>query len=303
MTTLGLPPLKALRAFEATARHLSVKGAAAELCVTPGAVSQLLKALELHLGVKLFHRVHRGVFLTDAGQSYLPSIRNAFRQMEEASRRIAVSAESNLLTISATPFFAGTWLVPRLSEFQLAHPDIDLQVVSSSALVDFSREAVDVAIRHGLGRYAGLRSDRVLAAEIVPLAAPSLVAKLGGLPAAPPELARWPKVHDAERKGWARWFEAQRIDDIGPARGAAFDDSGLLLKAMLSGQGAGLLPEAMVATELAEGRLLKLADRVLLEDVAYYLVCPEDSADRPKIAAFRAWILEAASSGVFASAA
>ena len=136
-----LPPLNALRAFEATARHLSVKNAADELCVTPGAVSQLLKALELHLGVKLFHRVNRGIFLTDAGQGYLPPVRNAFRQIADASGRIAVSADTSLLTVSVTPFFAAAWLVPRLKEFQDAHPDIDLQVVTSNALVDFSRDS------------------------------------------------------------------------------------------------------------------------------------------------------------------
>src|SRR5882762_4577245 len=106
-----LPPLNALRAFEATARHLSVKEAADELCVTPGAVSQLLKALELHLGVALFRRAHRGIFLTEAGQAYLPPVRNAFRQIGEATRRIAISAETGLLTVSATPFFAAAWLV------------------------------------------------------------------------------------------------------------------------------------------------------------------------------------------------
>jgi LysR family glycine cleavage system transcriptional activator len=291
-----LPPLGALRAFEATARHLSVKNAAEELCVTPGAVSQMLKALELHLGVKLFHRVNRGVFLTDAGQGYLPPVHNAFRQIAEASRRITVCADTGLLTVSVTPFFAAAWLVPRLKEFQDAHPDIDLQVVTGNALVDFSRDSVDVAVRHGLGRYPGLCSDRVVAVEIVPVAAPTLVARLG-TPGTPAELTRWPHVHDAERKGWHLWFQAQGIDEIGPPRGPSFDDSGLLLKAVLAGQGAGLLPAAMVALEIAEGRLVKLADVVLLDDFAYYLVYPEASRERPKVAAFRAWILSAAARG------
>jgi LysR family glycine cleavage system transcriptional activator len=288
-----LPPLNALRAFEATARHLSVKNAAEELCVTPGAVSQMLKALELHLGVKLFQRVNRGIFLTDAGQGYLPPVRNAFRQIAEATRRITVSADSGILTVSVTPFFAAAWLVPRLKEFQDTHPDIDLQVVTSNALVDFSRDGVDVAVRHGLGRYPGLRSERVVAVEIVPVAAPALVAKFG-MPASPAELTRWSHVHDAERKGWHLWFQSQGIDEIGAPRGPAFDDSGLLLKAVLTGQGAGLLPAALVAPDLAEGRLVKLADVVLLEAFAYYLVYPDASHDQPKVAAFRRWILDAA---------
>ena len=288
-----LPPLNALRAFEATARHLSVKHAADELCVTPGAVSQMLKALELHLGVKLFRRVNRGIFLTDAGQGYLPPVRNAFRQIADASRRVAVSADTGVLTVSVTPFFAAAWLVPRLKDFQDAHPDIDLQVVTSNALVDFARDGVDVAVRHGLGRYPGLYSERVVAVEIVPVAAPTLVARLGK-PTSAAEMTRWPHVHDADRKGWHLWFQAQGIDEIGPPRGPAFDDSGLLLKAVLAGQGAGLLPAAMVALELAEGRLVKLADVVLLDEFAYYLVYPQSSRERPKVAAFRAWILNAA---------
>jgi LysR family transcriptional regulator, glycine cleavage system transcriptional activator len=290
---MRLPPLNALRAFEATARHLSVKNAADELCVTPGAVSQMLKALELHLGVKLFRRVNRGIFLTDAGQGYLPPVRNAFKQIAEASRRVTVSVDTGVLTVSVTPFFASAWLVPRLKDFQDAHPDVDLQVVTSNALVDFSRDGVDVAVRHGLGRYPGLCSERVVAVEIVPVAAPTLVAKLG-TPASPAEMTRWPHVHDADRKGWHLWFQAQGIDEIGPPRGPAFDDSGLLLKAVLAGQGAGLLPAAMVALELAEGRLVKLADIVLLDDFAYYLVYPQPSREQPKVAAFRTWILDAA---------
>ena len=292
-----LPPLNALRAFEATARHLSVKNAAEELCVTPGAVSQMLKALELHLGIKLFQRVNRGIFLTDAGQGYLPPIRNAFRQISEASRRIAMSADTGVLTVSVTPFFASAWLVPRLRSFQKAHPDIDLQVVSSNALVDFARDGVDVAVRHGLGRYPGLRSERVVAVEVVPVAAPDLVVQ-HGMPASAGDLTRWPHVHDAERKGWHLWFQAQGIDDIGAPRGPAFDDSSLLLQAVLTGQGAGLLPAAMVALDLAEKRLVRLAKVTLLEAFAYYLVYPEAHHEQPKVAAFRTWILGAAAGNV-----
>jgi LysR family glycine cleavage system transcriptional activator len=288
-----LPPLNALRAFEATARHLSVKNAADELCVTPGAVSQMLKALELHLGVKLFQRVNRGIFLTDAGQDYLPPIRNAFRQIVEATRRIAASADTRILTVSVTPSFAAAWLVPRLKDFQDAYPDIDLQVISSKALVDFSRDGVDVAVRHGLGQYPGLRSERIFAVELVPVAAPALAARLGA-PAAAAELTRWPHVHDGERKDWHLWFQAQGIDEIGPPRGPAFDDASLLLKAVVAGQGAGLLPAAMAARDLAEGRLVKLADVVWPEAYAYYLVYPEVSREPPKVTAFRTWILSAA---------
>ncbi|SES73047.1 transcriptional regulator GcvA [Variovorax sp. OV084] len=287
-----LPPLNALRAFEATARHLSVKNAADELCVTPGAVSQLVKTLELHLGVQLFRRVNRGVFLTDAGQAYLPPVRNAFRQISDATQKVAVPAETSLLTVSATPFFASAWLVPRLKSFQDAHPDIDLQVLTSNALADFSRDGVDVAIRHGMGQYPGLASQRVLTVEMVPVAAPALVVEYGK-PKKPADLLQWPRVNDADRKGWRLWFEAQGIEDAGPARGPSFDDASLLLQAVLAGQGAALLPAAMMAPEIAQGRLVQLSKVTWLEDFAYYLVCPEGSRDRPKVAAFRDWLLGA----------
>jgi LysR family glycine cleavage system transcriptional activator len=287
---MRLPPLNALKAFEATARHLSVKDAAQELCVTPGAVSQMVKALEQRLGVSLFVRTNRAIALTSAGQSYLPAVRNAFRQIADATERIARPSDTGTLTLSVTPFFANTWLVPRLASFQEAHPEIDLQVVSSNALVDFSRDPADLAIRHGLGRYPGLASHRVMTVEVVPVAAPPLVAK-HGKPKSAAALARFPQVHDAERKAWHFWLQAQGVDESGPPRGPAYDDSRLLLGAVLAGQGAGLLPAALVEADIAAGRLVKLADEALLQDFAYYLVYPAANRNRRKIAAFRDWIL------------
>jgi LysR family glycine cleavage system transcriptional activator len=287
-----LPPLNALRAFEATARHLSVKAAAGELCVTPGAVSQMVKALELRLGIMLFNRLNRRLTLTEAGQAYLPAVRNAFRQIAEATGRLAAHADTGLLSVSTTPFFAGAWLVPRLASFQQSYPDIDLQISTSTAPIDFSRPGVDVAIRHGLGRYAGLHSERVLTLEVVPVARPQLVAQ-HGMPACPADLARWPLVHEAERRAWYRWFGANGVLEVGALRGPSFDDPALLLKAVLAGHGAGLLPAALVESDIDQNHLLKLADEAWVEDLAYYLVYPAAGHDRPKIAAFRRWITSA----------
>ena len=287
-----LPPLNALRAFEATARHLSVKLAASELCVTPGAVSQMVKALELRLGVVLFNRVNRGLTLTEAGQGYLPAVRNAFRQIAEATGRLANGADSGLLSVSTTPFFASAWLVPRLASFQQAHPDIDLQISTSNMPVDFSRSGIDVAIRHGLGKYAGLHSERVLTLEVVPVASPQLV-QHRGKPDGPADLAHWPLVHEAERQAWHRWFDLRGVSEPGALRGPSFDDPTLLLGSVLAGQGAGLLPVALVASEISQARLIKLADAAWVEDLAYYLVYPVAGHDRPKVAAFRRWITSA----------
>ena len=288
-----LPPLNALRAFEAVARNMSVKHAAAELCVTPGAVSQMLRVLEDHFGVRLFRRLNRGMLLTDAGQGLLPPVRNAFRQISDAARRVTPVADSAVLTVSATPFFAAVWLVPRLAGFQALHPEIDLHVVTGTGLADFARGSIDVAVRHGGGRYPGLRSDHVLAVGIVPVAAPELVARLG-VPTNPADLLRWPIVQDTGRMGWQLWFEAQEISDAHNLRGAAYDDAALLYQAVLAGQGAGLLPAAMVAADVGEGRLVRLAGDLLLRDFAYYLVCPADIQDTPKVAAFRSWLVQAA---------
>lgn len=293
MNSCKFPPLNSLRAFESAARHLSVKIAAEELCVTPGAVSQMLRILEDHLGVKLFERVNRGIVLTQAGRDYLPPIRNAFRQIAEATRRVAISTDVGILTLSTTPFFASAWLAPRLHSFQEMHPGIDLQVLTSSAPVEFSRDSVDIAVRHGTGRYPGLRSYRLVSVEMVPVAAPSMVERFG-MPAAPEGLTRWPHVHDADRQGWSLWFHAQGIDDFDLPRGPSFDDSAALLAAVIAGQGAGLLPAAMIAPDVQEGRLVRLAKPTHMETFAYYLVYPEANHGNPKIAALRDWILSMA---------
>jgi LysR family glycine cleavage system transcriptional activator len=199
----------------------------------------MIRALELRLGIRLFHRSHRAIALTEAGRDYLPAIRNAFRQIGEATRRLAAVAESGLLTVSVTPSFAAAWLAPRLLSFQEGHPDIDLQIVSSKALANFDRDGVDVAIRHGLGRYPGLHSERLFAVELVPVAAPALVDQLG-LPKHPGDLTAWPHLHDAERQDWHLRLQAQGVTEIGPPHGPAFDDPSLLLTAVLAGQGTAL---------------------------------------------------------------
>ena len=291
MTSPRLPPLNALRAFEAAARHLSVKDAAQELCVTPGAVSQMIKSLEQHLGVALFLRVNRGIQLTDAGRDFLPPVRSAFRQILAASARIALPPESRVLTVSTTAFFASAWLIPRLYDFHARHPEIDLQVVTGNALAAFGPGGADVAIRHGLGRYAGLQSEHLLTVEVVPVASAALAAKLG-MPAGARDLLRWPRVHDEARNGWQLWFAAQGVDDAGMPRGPAFDDGSLLLQAVAAGQGAGLLPVAMVQDEVAAGRLVRLAGDARLEEFAYYLVWPGRGALPEKARVFRYWLLE-----------
>ncbi len=163
----GLPPLNALRAFEASARHLSMKEAAAELSVTPGAVSQLVRGLEQRLGTQLFRRGNRSLVLTEAGQNYFAPIRHAFRQIGEATRRLRALPNAGVLTVSAPPAFAASWLVPRLGRFRARHADIELNIATTRGLANFAADGVDVAIRHGLGRYPGLRCDRIASIAMI----------------------------------------------------------------------------------------------------------------------------------------
>ena len=175
----GLPPLNALRAFEASARHLSMKEAAAELSVTPGAVSQLVRGLEERLGTQLFRRGNRSLVLTEAGQNYFAPIRHAFRQIGEATRRLRALPNAGVLTVSAPPAFAASWLVPRLGRFRTRHADIELNIATTRGLANFAGDGVDVAIRHGLGRYPGLRCDRIASIAMIPVCSPRLLASLG----------------------------------------------------------------------------------------------------------------------------
>ena len=292
---MQIPSLNGLRAFEVTARHLSMKRAAEELCVTPSAVSQLLKGLESELGTPLFRRDNRAIALTEAAQALLPPVRNAFRLIADASDRARADPHGGLLTIGVTAFFAENWLVPRLGDFHARHPDIDLRIIAATTLANLSTGEADIAIRHGLGSYRGMVSDLLMAPPVVPVAAPRLLERLGR-PANAAALLNWPKIHDADRGGWALWFASQGAEDPGSARGPSFDDPGLLRTAVLAGQGAGLLPAPLVQSYIDDGKLVAVGAQALIDEFAYYLVVSRSNASRANIAAFRSWILQIPSS-------
>jgi LysR family transcriptional regulator, glycine cleavage system transcriptional activator len=287
-----MPSLNGLRAFEATARHLSMKLAAEELCVTPSAVSQLLKGLESDLGTSLFRRDNRAIALTEAAQVLLPPVRNAFRLITDASERVRGDPDGGLLTVSVAPFFAESWLVPRLGDFHADHPGLDLRIIATTTLANLASGEADVAIRHGLGSYRGMASDLLMAPPVIPVAAPALLKRLGR-PAGAAALVDWPKIHDADRGGWAMWFASQGVDDSGSARGPSFDDPSLLRSAVLAGQGVGLLPAPLVESYIQDGRLVAVGAQAEIAEFAYYLVVPRANVGRANISAFRAWILQA----------
>ncbi len=292
-----LPPLNALRAFEAAARHLSFTQAAGELNVTQAAISHQVKALEERLGVVLFRRLNRALLLTDAGQAYLPAVRAAFDQIAEATERLYAQEARGTLTVSVLPSFAAKWLVPRLGRFRDACPEIDVRVSPSLHLVDFSREDVDVALRYGRGDWPGMRIDRLMTEDIFPVCSPRLLDGPNPL-RAPADLARHTLLHDEDHGSWRMWLAAAGVDGVDPTHGTVFTDSGMLVQAAVEGQGVALARSALAAADLAAGRLVKPFDVTLPASFAYYVVCPEASAERPKVRAFRDWVLaEARGSG------
>lgn len=288
--TNGLPPLNALRAFDAAARHLSFTLAAAELHVTQAAISHQIKALEQSLGIALFRRANRRLTLSEAGQAYLPAVRQAFDALVVATARLRAQDSRGRLTLSTLSSFAARWLVPRLGKFMRAHPEIDLRISPGDALVNFRRDDVDVAIRYGRGRYAGLHSVRLMTEDLFPVCSPRLLA--GPTPLrAPEDLRRHLLLHDDNESGWRNWLLAAGVDGIDLTRGPLYMDSGMLIEAAINGDGVALARGALARDALASGKLQRPFHLRLPAEYAYYFVCPEESAERPRVVALRDWLV------------
>jgi len=291
-----LPPLNALRAFEAAARNLSVSQAAAELHVTPAAISHQVKALEEWLSIPLFRRLNRQVLLTDAGQACLKGLRDGFDRLAATIEKVRTRASEGPLTVSAAPSFAGKWLVPRLDRFRRAHPDIDVRIDANPGLTDFERQNVDIGIRYGRGRYPGLRADRLMSESVFPLCSPKL---MRGPPRLrhPRDLARHTLLHidmpvmgEAEPT-WEMWLRAAGVSDVDWTRGPRFSVSSMAIETAIAGQGVVLGSDVLCAADLAAGRLVKPFEVGLALDFGYWIVIPETAAERPKAVAFRDWLL------------
>lgn len=288
-----LPPLNALRAFVAAARHLSFSRAAEELFVTPAAVSQQVKLLEDHLGHVLFRRTNRALLLTDEGQALLPGLAEAFALMHHALASLETLDDTGVLTVSMAPSFAAKWLVPRLESFQSLHPDIDVRVTASMNLVAFADDGVDCAIRYGLGQYPGLVVDKLLDESVVPVCSPALRGA-----GAPPELLRDVTLlhddspeQDASCPTWRMWLKAAGIDGVDAGRGLHFNQASLVLEAAIAGRGAALAKVQLAGEDLRSGRLVRLFDVSQPVAFGYYFVCPPAKAAQRKVALFRDWIL------------
>jgi LysR family transcriptional regulator, glycine cleavage system transcriptional activator len=285
----NLPPLNALRAFEAAARHLSFTQAAAELNVTQAAVSHQIRALEERLGLKLFRRMGRRLLLTDVAQLYLPEVRAAFDRIGEATRRLRQAETGGVLTMSVLPSFATKWLLPRLPRFRQAHPDIDVRVSSDSAMVDFARDDYDLGIRAGRGRWPGLRAELILTEHLIVVLSPTLQAEKPLRE--PDDIRHHTLLHDDPDDRWLLWCRRHGVTGIDPHRGPGYRQSSLVLQAAVEGQGVAIVGARLASDDLARGRLVQPFKDTLPTEYSYWLVAPEAGADRPKVKAFREWIL------------
>lgn len=288
-----LPPLNALRAFEAAARQLSFTKAAEELSVTPGAISQQIKLLEELLETPLFQRDPRGLRLTAAGQAALPALREGFDRLQAGVRLITAGRQGGRLTVSVAPSFAAKWLVPRLDRFQAGAPDIEVLVHADMGLVDFQSQDVDLAIRYGRGVYDGLISELLLAETIIPVCAPSLMTAARPL-LGPADLAAHALLHDDgqdhELATWPMWLRAAGVD-IDASRGPRFNQSSLVIDAAVRGRGVALAKFALAEADLEAARLVIPFDLATPTDFAYYIVYPAAKAQLPEVDAFRRWLL------------
>ncbi len=289
-----LPSLNAMRAFEAAARHLSFSRAADELHVTKAAISHQIKALEEDLGLPLFRRLNRALMLTDAGQTLYPAMTEALGLMSAAVARLKKQDETGVLTVTTLDSVAAIWLVPRLGRFRRSHPEIDVRITTSDESVDFARVNVDLAIRYGSGHWPGVHTERLMTEELFPVCAPSL---LGAGPPlkTPSDLKHHTLLHDYGIVGWRMWLMAIGETTIDVERGPQYQHSNLVLQAAAQGDGIALARSVLAEDALAAGRLVKPFDISVPADYAYYLVCPTDHLKRPKVEAFRDWLLAEAS--------
>ncbi len=290
-----LPPLNALRVFDAAARHLSFTKAAEELFVTQAAVSHQIKALEDFLGLKLFRRRNRSLLLTEEGQSYYLDIKEFFTALSEATRRLQSRSAKGALTVSLLPSFAIQWLVPRLASFNSAYPGIDVRIQAVDREEEKLADDVDVAIFYGRGNWPGLRVEKLYAEYLLPVCAPQLLTGEHALTSSD-RLVNHTLLHDASRRDWQSYMRQLGLGNANVQQGPIFSHSAMVLQAAIHGQGVALANNVMVQSEIEAGRLVCPFNDVLVSKNAFYLVCHDSQAELGKIAAFRQWILAKAAS-------
>ena len=293
-----LPPLNWLRSFEAAARHLSFTRAAEELNVTQAAVSQQVKALESRLGIPLFRRVHNRLFLTYAGQAWLPKLRAGFDLLASGTEELHIYDRGASLTVRVPSSFSIQWLVPRLGRFHARYPTIDIRLIALGRAQDVDGAVIDLDIRNGTGDWPGLESVILMRENVFPVCSPQTAA--GDRPLREPgDLADHELLHvGGYREDWPMWFERAGLKDFDVSRGPHFDQSITAIHAAINGMGVVLGRSTLVAGELAAGRLVAPFDIKLAGEDAYWITAPPALGKRPHIVAFRNWLEEEAAAGL-----
>lgn len=283
-----LPNLAALRAFEAAARHGNFSRAAEEIHVTHGAISHQVRALEDDLGIALFTRHGKRIAITPEGAQFAHVVRKALDEIGEAAQALRMGARQQRLTITTLPSLASRWLAPRLGRFIDRHPDLEVMLQSSIALTDFLRESVDVGLRFGQGKYPGLVAEKLMDDYFYPVASPYFNG--GKLPRTSRQLKNLPLLR-CENEPWMPWFRAAGVDLPEPSGGIVFQDSSLLVRAAVEGEGIALARHVLAMGEIDAGDLVRLFDVVIPCPQSYYLVCPPEALRKPQVQSFREWVL------------
>src|ERR1700733_1750877 len=292
------PPLNALRAFEASARHLSLTKAAVELNVTPGALSHQIRGLEDHLGLKLFDRGVRSIALTAAGKALYPDLQAGFLHIQDALASLERLDDTHVLVISTPPGLTAKWLAPRLYRFSIAYPEIDVRVSSSINNANFTTDGVDAAIRIlPVDADEALECERLINLSLAPVCSPALVEKLGPF-TSPDMLKGVPLIHDDSLSGralmpnWAHWFAAAGVRDADVSRGLRFNSADHALDATVEGAGVLLAHDVLAYDDLRTGRLVMPFDLTLPSGRCYSFVCPKKRSDSENVRAFRVWLTQ-----------
>jgi len=299
-----MPPLNALRAFEAAARLLSFTKAADELRVTPGAISQQIRQLEDFYGMPLFRRTTRTLIITESAQAVMPLVRDAFDKLHQANERLSRQTDDATLTISTSPSMGQRWLLPRLESFRSRHPDIDIRIDATDRLADLSRDGIDMAIRYGRGNYPGLVAEALYDVTSFPVCSPVLLE--GEHPLCHPDDLKYHtlihldwRTEPDETPTWRMWLEAAGVKNVDPTRGLTFSADSLALQAVQDGLGVALSSMALAGRDLENGKLVQpfSGDLTIKSAFKPYLVYQEGALQTPKVAAFRDWALEEAGRG------
>jgi LysR family transcriptional regulator, glycine cleavage system transcriptional activator len=281
-----------LQAFVVVARAGKMKQAADELALTPGAVSQRIRQLEETAGRRLFTRTRGGVELTAAGEALFAALAEPFRAIEAVDGELDASP-SRRVTVTTMPSFAAAWLVPRLANFAQLHPDIEIAVETGVRAVDLRREPVDMAIRHGLGRYPGLETIWLVAPELIVVASPGLLGSRGPLKT-PADCLGYPLLHDLNRQDWPLWFEAHGVAAPHCKKGPAFSESYLIVRAAVAGQGLALVRDIYAEDDLRSKKLIKALTVNWPMQFAYYAVATSEALQKPAVRRFLDWLIEEA---------